>query len=148
MPKNKPKYNKNKVKRLRQKLSDSQKYPPMNRAKKEMSSLERIVADMLDELKLEYEREKPLKYMQGWRYYDFSLIDYKVLIEVDGAYWHGDIGNKPSYAGMMAKKNDITKNWLAKKEGYTMVRIKEKELVDNYNQVKENISSLINESRK
>ena len=49
---------------------------------------------------------------------------------------------------MMAKKNDITKNWLAKKEGYTMVRIKEKELVDNYNQVKENISSLINESRK
>ena len=120
----------------------------MNRAKKEMSSLERIVADMLDELKLEYEREKPLKYMQGWRYYDFSLIDYKVLIEVDGAYWHGDIGNKPSYAGMMAKKNDITKNWLAKKEGYTMVRIKEKELVDNYNQVKENISSLINESRK
>ena len=101
MPKKKPKYNKNKVKRLRQKLSDSQKYPPMNRAKKEMSSLERIVADMLDELKLEYEREKPLKYMQGWRYYDFSLIDYKVLIEVD-----------------------------------------------NYNQVKENISSLINESRK
>ena len=53
MPKKKPKYNKNKVKRLRQKLSDSQKYPPMNRAKKEMSSLERIVADMLDELKLE-----------------------------------------------------------------------------------------------
>ena len=148
MPKKKPKYNKNKVKRLRQKLSDSQKYPPMNRAKKEMSSLERIVADMLDELKIEYEREKPLKYMQGWRYYDFSLIDYKVLIEVDGAYWHGDIGNKPSYAGMMAKKNDITKNWLAKKEGYTMVLIKEKELVDNYNQVKENISSLINESRK
>ena len=45
-------------------------------------------------------------------------------------------------------QNDITKNWLAKKEGYTMVRIKEKELVDNYNQVKENISSLINESRK
>ena len=66
----------------------------------------------------------------------------------DGSYWHGDVGNKPSYAGMMAKKNDITKNWLAKKEGYTMVRIKEKELVDNYNQVKENISSLINESRK
>ena len=61
MPKKKPKYNKNKVKGLRQKLSDSQKYPPMNRAKKEMSSLERIVADMLDELKLEYEREKHLK---------------------------------------------------------------------------------------
>jgi len=148
MPKKKPKYNKNKVKRLRQKLSDSQKYPPMNRAKREMSNLERMVADMLDDLKIEYEREKPLKYMQGWRYYDFNLIDYNILIEVDGAYWHGDVGSKASYANMMAKKNDLTKNWLAKKEGFTMLRIKEKELIEEYNQVKENISSLIKENRK
>ena len=49
---------------------------------------------------------------------------------------------------MMAKKNDLTKNWLAKKEGFKMLRIKEKELIESYNQVKENISSLIEESRK
>ena len=143
MPKKKPKYNKNKVKRLRQKLSDSQKYPPMNRAKREMSNLEQQVADMLDDLKIEYEREKPLKYLQGWRYYDFNLIDYNILIEVDGAYWHGDIGNKPSYAGMMAKKNDLTKNWLAKKEGYKLIRIKEKQLKEEYDTVVENISSTV-----
>ena len=148
MPKKKPKYNKNKVKKLRQKLSDSQKYPPMNRAKREMSNLERQIADMLEDLGLEYEREKPLKYMQGYRYFDFHLVDYGVLIEVDGAYWHGDVGNKPSYAGMMAKKNDVTKNWLAKKDGFKMLRIKEKELIENYNQVKENISSLIEDSKK
>tara|TARA_R110000744_G_scaffold163191_4_gene279840 strand:+ start:114 stop:560 length:447 start_codon:yes stop_codon:yes gene_type:complete len=148
VPKKKPKFNKNKVKRLKQKLNSSQKNLPMNRAKKEMTSLERQVADMLDDLKIEYEREKPLKYMQGYRYFDFHLIDYGVLIEVDGAYWHGDVGNKPSYAGMMAKKNDATKNWLAKKDGFKMLRIKEKELIDNYNQIKENISSLIKESEK
>ena len=120
----------------------------MNRAKKEMSNLERMVADILEELKIDYEREKPLKYLKGYRYYDFSLVGHKVLIEVDGAYWHGDVGNKPTYAGMMAKKNDMTKNWLAKKEGFTILRIKEKDLVDNYNQVKENISSLIKEGGK
>ena len=141
-------YNKKAVERLRRKLRDKDTRPPMNRAKKEMSNLERMVADILEELKIDYEREKPLKYLKGYRYYDFSLVDHKVLIEVDGAYWHGDVGNKPTYAGMMAKKNDMTKNWLAKKEGFTILRIKEKDLVDNYNQVKENISSLIKEGGK
>jgi len=145
MPK---RYNKKAVEKLRRKLRDKDTRPPMNRAKKEMSNLERMVADILDELKVDYEREKPLKYLKGYRYYDFSLIGHKVLIEVDGAYWHGDVGNKPTYAGMMAKKNDMTKNWLAKKEGFTILRIKEKDLVDNYNQVKENISSLIREGEK
>ena len=133
---------------MRRKLRDKDTRPPMNRAKKEMSNLERMVADILEELKIDYEREKPLKYLKGYRYYDFSLVGHKVLIEVDGAYWHGDVGNKPTYAGMMAKKNDMTKNWLAKKEGFTILRIKEKDLVDNYNQVKENISSLIKEGGK
>ena len=142
MPKKKPKYNKNKVKRLRQKLSDSQKYPPMNRAKREMSNLERMVADMLDDLKIEYEREKPLKYLQGWRYFDFHLIEHGLLIEVDGAYWHGD-NQKPSYVAMMAKKNDMIKNWLAKKEGYKLIRIKEKQLKEEYDTVIENISSTV-----
>lgn len=141
------KYNKKAVERLRKKLRDKDTKPPMNRSKREMSNLERIVADMLDDLKIEYEREKPLKYMKGYRYYDFSLIEHNILIEVDGKYWHDSKG-KPSYAIAMAKKNDITKNWLAKKEGFTMVRIKEKELTENYNQVKENISSLIEEGRK
>jgi len=119
----------------------------MDRTKRPMSNLEQMVADMLDDLKIEYEREVPLKYLQGYRYYDFKLIDHNVMIEVDGAYWHSSKG-KPSYAIMMAKKNDLTKNWLAKKEGFKMLRIKEKELIESYNQVKENISSLIEESRK
>ena len=143
----KKKFNKKSVERLRRKLRDNNPSPPMNRAKREMSNLERMVADMLDDLKIEYEREKPLKYLKGYRYYDFNLIDYNILIEVDGAYWHDSQG-KASYAILMAKKNDVTKNWLAKKEGFTMLRIKEKELTEEYNQVKENISSLIKENRK
>ena len=111
----------------------------MNRQKRPMSSLEQVVADMLDDLKIEWEREVPLKYLQGYRYYDFRLIGYNVMIEVDGSYWHGD-RDKPSYVTLMAKKNDMIKSWLAKKEGYELIRIKEKQLKEEYNTVVENIS--------
>ena len=132
---------------MRKKLHAGKASAPMNRSNRPMSNLEQQIADMLEGEGIDYEREKPLKYMAGWRYYDFCLIDYNVLIEVDGQYYH-DTRGKPSYVIMMAKKNDAIKNWLAKKDGFKMLRIKEKELIENYNQVKENISSLIEESRK
>jgi very-short-patch-repair endonuclease len=61
------------------------------------------------------------------------------MLEVDGAYYHGE-RDKPSYVTLMAKKNDMIKNWLAKKEGYKLIRIKEKQLKEEYNTVVENIS--------
>ena len=89
-------YNKKAVERLRRKIRDKDTPPPMNRKNRPMSNLEQLIADMLDDLKIEWEREKPLKYLQGWRYYDFHLIEHGVLIEVDGSYWHGE-RDKPSY---------------------------------------------------
>jgi len=65
-----------------------------------------------------------------------------VLIEVDGEYWH-DTQGKPSYVILMSKKNDMLKNWLAKKEGFKLIRIKEKDLMNDYDTVKENISQQI-----
>ena len=139
MNKKKPSYNKNKIKKLKERLGQTQDRPPQDRSKRDMSNLEQIFADMLDELNIEWEREKPLKYLQGYRYYDFHLVEHGILIEIDGAYWHGDSG-KPSHVTMMAKKNDYIKNFLAKKRGYELIRIKEKELLGNYDLVKENIS--------
>ena len=127
---------------MRKKLHAGKASPPMNRSKRPMSNLEQQVADMLENEGVDYEREKPLKYMAGWRYYDFCLIDYNVLIEVDGQYYH-DTRGKPSYVIMMAKKNDAIKNWLAKKEGYNLIRIKEKELLEEYDGVREKISLLV-----
>ena len=135
-------YNKKAVERLRRKIRDKDSPPPMNRKNRPMSNLEQLIADMLDDLKIEWEREKPLKYLQGWRYYDFHLIEHGVLIEVDGSYWHGE-RDKPSYVTLMAKKNDAIKNWLAKKEGFELIRIKEKQLKEEYNTVMENISSAV-----
>jgi very-short-patch-repair endonuclease len=130
------------VKRLRKRIRDKQDLPPMNRTNRPMTNLEQQVADMLDDMGIEYEREKALKYQAGWRYFDFHLIEHGALIEVDGEYYH-DTRGKPSYVIMMAKKNDAIKNWLAKKEGYNLIRIKEKELLQEYDGVKEKISLLV-----
>ena len=124
---------------MRKKLHAGKASAPMNRSNRPMSNLEQQIADMLEGEGIDYEREKPLKYMAGWRYYDFCLIDYNVLIEVDGQYYHDTRG----HAIMMAKKNDAIKNWLAKKEGYNLIRIKEKELLEEYDGVKEKISLLV-----
>ena len=138
----KKRYNKNSIKKMKEKLQGAQKWSPRNRSNRPMSYLEQVVADMLDNLKIEWDREVPLKYMQGYRYYDFHLIEYGVLIEVDGSYWHGE-RDKPSYVTLMAKKNDMIKNWLAKKEGYKLIRIKEKQLTEEYDAVSEIISSTV-----
>ena len=113
--------------------------PPMDRSKRPMSGLEQQVADMLDDIGVEWEREKALKYQTGFRYYDFHLIEHGVLIEVDGEYYH-DTREKASYVILMAKKNDGIKNWLAKSRGYKLIRIKEKQLKEEYDTVMENIS--------
>ena len=147
MKKKKPRYNKGKIKRLRERVRQSQDLPPMNRKKRPMSNLEQRVADLLDDLKISYEREVPLKYPgSGFRYYDFCLYDYGVLIEVDGAYWHGE-RTKIDYSSLMAKKNDMTKNCLAKKSGYNLIRIKEKEINEGYEGVKNTILNVVKENR-
>ena len=127
------------VKRLKKRIRDKQDLPPMNRTNRPMSALEEQIAEILDTLGIEWEREKPLKYQTGWRYYDFHLIEHGILIEVDGEYYH-DKREKASYVILMAKKNDGIKNWLAKARGYKMIRIKEKQLKEEYDAVVENNS--------
>lgn len=145
MAKMKRKYNKGSVKRLKNKLLEAGQARPMNRTNKEMSSLEIIVFNILTELEITFEREKPLKYKLGYRYFDFYLPDQKILIEVDSDYYHGE-RNKPDYTAMMAKKNDMAKNWVAKKEGLTLIRIKEKQLKESKEIIKNDIANLIKEN--
>ena len=52
-----------------------------------ISNLEKKVMTVLDVLNLKYEHQFPI-----WRYFvDFALLDYNVVIETDGEYWHRDI---------------------------------------------------------
>ena len=97
----KKRYNKNSIKKMKEKLQGAQKWSPRNRSNRPMSYLEQQVADILDDLGIEYEREKALPFQSRWRYFDFHLVEYGVLIEVDGAYWHDTKGN-PSYVILRA----------------------------------------------
>ena len=56
----KPKYNKGKIKKFRERMRQSQNLPPMNRKKRPMSNLEQRVADLLDDLKIEYKKKRAL----------------------------------------------------------------------------------------
>ena len=63
-------YNKESVKRLKNRLKTAQNKKPVNRAYREMSSLEKAIAILLDEVGVEWLREHPLPYTKGhWRYY-------------------------------------------------------------------------------
>jgi DNA mismatch endonuclease (patch repair protein) len=62
--------------------------------------------------------------------YDFYLPDYKLLIEVDGTYWHGKglTNNKMNNMQKKHKKNDKYKNNLASKLGFGLLRFWENEI--------------------
>ena len=85
---------------------------------------------LLKELNIKYSTQKQL----GWKYYDFFLPEHKILIEVDGDYWHG---NPTKYSGHMSqmqknnKFNDLIKTNLAEAAGYTLLRFWEIDINTN-----------------
>ena len=121
---------------------------PMNRKTKRRTWPEQETQYILDELKIKYEIEKPLPFQNGFKYYDLLLIDYNILIEVDGDYWHGDLTEKNKNALFIKiknKQNDYIKNAAAKLNNYYLLRIKEKDLKESRDKVKEQIKKFIEE---
>jgi len=61
--------------------------------------------------------------------YDFCLTDLKILIEVDGDYWHGGPGVTTHWSGVeMTKKTDDVKNQIANQHNYKIIRLWESEI--------------------
>jgi len=96
-------------------LAHPEKHPNSIMAQKGfMSSLEKRMKIILDELGLEYVPQQPiLNY-----FVDFGLPKYKVAIEVDGNYWHQD------------KEKDSVRQVKIEKEGWTVLRFSEDEMKD------------------
>ena len=146
----KAKVKRNNFRKMRQQVSDGnsvygKKKQPMNRARKRRTWPEQETQYILDELEIKYEIEKPLPHQNGFKYYDILLIDYNILIEVDGDFWHGDLEDKNKNGLMIKmknKQNDYIKNFVAKQNYYELVRIKESDLKDNREMVKETIINL------
>jgi len=143
----KKKINREKAKRLREKLSNSYSHKPKRTRKHKQRTLpEQLTQDLLEELSIEFEIEKSLQYKFSWKHYDICLIDYPILIEVDGNYWHGEkktVDKKMRLVHYKNKQNDAIKNWLAKKNGYKLIRIWENEIKDDRESVKQKILDTI-----
>lgn len=107
---------------------------------REPSYPEKLMAEYLEELNIEYEME----YQLDGFHFDFKLKDKKILIEVDGDYWHG---NPEIYSELnaMQRKNrgrDKYKTKYAEDRKYKVYRFWEKDIKHNYTAVKENLKQI------
>lgn len=79
--------------------------------------------------------------------FDFKLSGKKVLIEVDGDYWHCNPNSKfkiPKYAAQFSnlKKDKIKENW-CKENNYTLLRFWENDIKNNLDDVINKLSKFI-----
>lgn len=91
------------------------------------SKVEDNFAKYLEELGIKYERQFKL----NSRRYDFYLPKFKLLIEIDGNFFHCNpkIYSAPIYdIQKVAIANDKLKNDIASKSGYRLVRVWENEI--------------------
>lgn len=87
--------------------------------------------------------EQGIKYKMCYRInkkvFDFLLLEYSILIETDGTFWHSDPRfydqSKLTKIQKKNRQNDLFKNELAVKNGYTLIRIWEYDIVNHSQEV-------------
>lgn len=128
-------------------LRDRQRIHIMNRFldKKynEPSGLELKFQKLLDDINIKYEFQFQLQN----RLYDFHIPDTKILIETDGNFYHVNpsMFTHPKYKTQRdVIKNDIQKNELAEKEGYTLLRFWESDINERPAWVVQELLTIIN----
>lgn len=89
---------------------------------------------ILDNEKIKYVSQ----YEVGGKYYDAYLPDYNVLLEFDGHYFHKTTYKECVYPIQKRNlRNDNKKNWIAKTNGYKLIRIKELDYITSIKQLLE-----------
>jgi len=125
---------------------------PPDRKNRKRTGPERIMIEILRSLYIDFEVEYPIYFAGEWKVYDFRIED-KLLIEVDGNYWHGKVDKESKirvskFYQLKNKKNDHLKNFIAKRNGYEMLRFWETDLLDNREVVASKILEVLNEAIK
>jgi very-short-patch-repair endonuclease len=105
------------------------------------TEIEKIIENLLSDLNIRYK----YSFILGKRQYDFILLDYDVIIECDGDYWHANPKFYPNPREWQKERQkiDIEKNKIAKKNGYEILRFWEDDIQNNLNCVKKTISSYV-----
>lgn len=96
------------------------------------TSIEVKIGSLLIENNIKFETQYEVIYDDTYKLYDFYLIEYNLLIEADGDYWHGNPikFNKESLNEVQINniENDNLKNEIAKKNGYNLIRFWETDI--------------------
>jgi len=109
---------------------------------------ERFAKDFLDKLGVEYQYQYYASDIK--RYYDFYLVNERVLIEVDGDFYHG-YGKLYEQMSPMQKKNnrvDNIKNEWAAMHSIPLLRIWEHDINNNPQKVMEVLKEWITVATK
>lgn len=127
--------------RIRQKTLEqisSGKMPKAN------TSIEKIMANLLTEMKISFEFQKVF----GYWCYDFYLPKYQLFIECDGDYWHAHPNKYGKEDLNKTQKNNIKrgkqKETYAKNKGYSLIRFWECDLSNNLNKIKNELCNKLN----
>ncbi len=96
-----------------------------------LNRLEKKGSDILNDLNIEHETQVP---MFGKFIVDVLIKNKKIIVQWDGEYWH----NKPK-----RKNLDISQDLYLNKCGYKVIRITDKQIKNNINEVYQTITDLI-----
>lgn len=91
--------------------------------------------------KIGYEYTRQVKLMS--KSFDFGIMDIKLLIEVDGDYWHGKTGKLLNSMQRKNKNNDKDKNLIASNSGFHLIRFSEKDIMNRISLVRLRLISKI-----
>lgn len=79
------------------------------------------------------------QYELNGKFYDAYLPEYNTLIEFDGSFFHKETLKECIYPIQKRNfKNDKKKNWIAKNNGYKLIRIKELDYITSVKKLLEN----------
>ncbi len=115
------------------------------RKNRKRTAPEEEMSCILTELGIEFEIEYPINFINSWKVYDFRILSKNILIEVDGDYWHGsdEMNENKNYMQLKNKRNDVVKNWLARKRGFQLLRFWEHDINLNREEVKQKIREIV-----
>ena len=101
-------------------------------AHRKMNKLEKLVADYLDDINVDYEFQYFITKDGVCKSYDFKIKGKDIIIEVDGDFWHGNPNTKSHFVDCdSVNENDRLKDKLAESRGYRVIRLWERDIKDD-----------------
>jgi len=114
------------------------------RSKRKSTSIENAVAKWLTTNKIRYRRE----FLIGYFHVDFYIKSANLIIQTDGCYWHFNecscnTNKRPTGDQMAQRLRDKSCNGVLNSLGYNVLRLKECDILKNWEECEKKINSYL-----